>query len=299
MKSIKLFALIVSLLNVPVLTYGQDTSADAKKFYDLGMSDRQANKHDSAIANLKKALAIYEKDGAKNSEALVKTLIYLSDSSALLKKYNEGEEFISYAAAKGEELFGKNDPRMLVVYKSLTDYRIMWENQIEKRIGGKKVSSEQLIMDSLAKRYDLLLALSTSPARTDERITVENEYACYAADEEETDDLLRLRHSMKTTTPLFAVPEKVGRSGPGWPVSMRRAKVVGQIPLVNMTTGMVVRIEVNELGEVKSAVSVCKTPKAYAEAAIISAWSTKFAPLLKDGKAVKFSDFLHYSFKLR
>lgn len=299
MKSIKLIVITLLLLVVPVFTYGQDTLEAAKKFYDLGMSDRQAKKHDSAIENLKKALAIYEKDGAKDSEALVKTLIYLSDSSALEKKYNEGEQFIVRAVSAGEEFLGRQDVRMLVVHKSASDFYYNWGKHIDRKIDDKKVSAHLLLLESLAARHQVLSKLPLTPARTTEKTELENEFICYAYANNSWQNGLKRRfeYAIKTGEPMSATEITYDPKAPGSARSLPKPAYKAHAKMLGPYGAAIIRIQVDETGTVVTANAICGGDELFTQPAEKAALQSKFYPFLKDGRAIGFNGFIAYSFQ--
>jgi tetratricopeptide (TPR) repeat protein len=324
MKSLILLFLIIGTFLFPVL--GQETSktaefdeaerlgAEARKYYNVGKYDealklalkelslrekladdrslaiinfniggiyREKKDYVKSIKHFETAINYYRRALGENHEKVLNSLNQLFRVLILKDEKTRAVEVLKTANAIAENLYGKES-------REVADYYLA-QAQVYKsmnRIDDADSAYQQAILVN-----DKLQKTKSAAERAEER-----EYMCFLTNDrsidfyKKWDDFNKKRDKIRGENVLqgdivngkaikLAKPELPPKTSIPWG---------GKIILVSVT--------INENGDIERATAVCNDYQVLTSASIKAAFQSKFTPTFLDGKAIKISGLIKYSF---
>lgn len=324
MKVLILLFLIIGTFLFPVL--GQDTpktaefaeaerlSSEAERYYNLG-------RYDEALKLALKELSLREKLVDARNLAIVNFNIggIYREKKNYVKSINHFETAINYY----RRAFGENHEKVLSALNQLFRVLILKDektkavevlktaNGVAENLYGKESSQVADYYLAQAQVYKSMNRIDDADSAYQQTILVndklqkteladerdeENEYMCFLINnrsinfDKKWDDFNEKRYKIRGENVLqgnivngkairLAKPELPVRTG---------------IPFGGVT--IIVRVTINENGDVERATAVCNEYQVMAYASIKAAFQSKFTPTLSDGKAIKIRGLIKYNF---
>lgn len=272
-------------LEMSVEIFGAEHDETAATYSNLGEIYRAKKDYGEAAESFEKALAIYQKNSVGDEKKIAGVLKSLGTVLAFDGKKEKAEETLLNALANAEKVYGRESKEILPYLQLVSEIYVVTK-QFDK-------ANEMYI-----RRY--LTALKVLGKDSDELQTIRDERECVLFRALDPEASLERNKKFYAAT-ITAGEEKSanvinggivnGKADslpqPEYPASARAAGATGTI---------VVRVSIDEEGNVISAKALCDGHPALRQAAEDAARKARFQPTKLDGVAVSVTGTIIYNF---
>lgn len=267
-------------LEQAIKIFGSEHPETAASYANLGEIYRAKEQYGKASENLEKALAIYQKQETADLKKIARTAESLGVALVFDGKREKAGEFLALAVNSAEKIYGAESREILPVLKNQTDYYQLTK-QFDK-------------MDELyIRRY--LLAQKIFGNESSELTGIEDERFCAVTKTfgnpkeflEKQKAFIEATRDTSIVRSGIVNGKAISLPKPVYPFGARADRAGGTFS---------VRVLIDETGKVIKAESICGGHPALREASREAAGKAKFKPAEINGKPIKVSGILVYSF---
>ena len=299
---------------------------EATTLNDSAVKLFNAGKYDEALTPAKRALHIREKLLPRNDPRISSSLNNLGEIYLARKDYKPAKEVYLRLLQIQEELFGPEDvnlaftlDRLAVVHYVARDDReteAAYKRALalrEKSLGPNDVQVAQSLfalgefyrfrkkLEPALENYRRALKLygKLSGPRTPEFERASDGFACLGYDHHKPELFKELSEIRKQLSGDRADDSERVTVLNGRALSLPKPEYPGAAATRRLMGMVIVRVEIDEAGNVIAAHDMCQGPPFLSEASVAAARKARFAPMTVNGQPVKVKGVIQYNFTTR